>query len=75
MSCSEWSGSNRLKGFQLIRDTTNEAGRTAMKINQAIIERQAEQLTTEAQETEVPESLPAEAIEGRNDGQGDGSAE
>ena len=54
------------EGVQLIRDTTNEVVRTAMKINQAIIERQAEQLTTEAQETEVPQSLPEQAIEEGN---------
>ena len=51
------------EGVQLIRDTTNEVVRTAMKINQAIIERQAEQLTTEAQETEVPQSLPVESVD------------
>lgn len=58
------------EGVQLIRDTTNEVVRTAMKINQAIIERQAEQLTTEAQETEVPQSLPVESVD-----EGSGSAE
>lgn len=51
------------EGVQLIRDTTNEVVRTAMKINQSIIERQAERLTAEGQAAEVPESLPVEAIE------------
>ena len=51
------------EGVQLIRDTTNEVVRTAMKINQSIIERQAERLTDESQAAEVPESLPVEPIE------------
>ncbi len=35
-----------------------------MKINQSIIERQAERLTDEPQAAEVPESLPVQPIEG-----------
>ena len=46
------------EGVQLIRDTTNEVVSTAMKINKTIIEKQAEQLTAEAQAAEAPQSLP-----------------
>lgn len=46
------------EGVQLIRDTTNEVVRTAMKINQTIIENQARQLTEEVQEGETPQQLP-----------------
>jgi len=38
-----------------------------MKINQSIIERQAEWLTDESQAAAVPEALPVEAIEGDAD--------
>ena len=43
------------EGVQLIRDTTNEVVKTAMKINQDIIRQQAEKLTTESAESEVIE--------------------
>ena len=55
------------EGVQLIRDTTNEVVRMAMKINQSIIERQAERLTAESGAAEVPESLPVQPIEGGAD--------
>ena len=51
------------EGVQLIRDTTNEVVQKAMEINKAIIERQKEQLTEEAKEAEVPQSLPVEPVE------------
>ena len=57
------------EGVQLIRDTTNEVVRTAMKINQAIVERQAEKLTEESQQTEVPETLPVDPISGDGGGE------
>ena len=58
------------EGVQLIRDTTNEVVRTAMKINQSIIERQAERLTAESGAAEVPESLPVQPVEGAADNSG-----
>ena len=38
-----------------------------MKVNQSIVERQAERLTAESQAAEVPESLPVQPIEGDAD--------
>ena len=61
------------EGVQLIRDTTNEVVRTAMKINQSIIERQAERLMAESQAAEVPESLPVQPIEGDADNSDSGT--
>ena len=55
------------EGVQLIRDTTNEVVRAAMKVNQSIVERQAERLTAESEAAEVPESLPVQPIEGDAD--------
>lgn len=45
-----------------------------MKINQSIIERQAERLTDESQAAEVPEALPVETIEGNGNNSGNSTA-
>ena len=50
------------EGVQLIRDTTNEVVKTAMKINQDIIKKQAEALAVESDGAPVPKSLPEDVL-------------